>query len=226
MKAILICTALLVLLSGCGGRPTDDHASRDANHAHPSNGNGTVDHNSMDHGSNRDTASHQSMDHSGMTSSPGAAEAPIELQFLDTMIAHHKGAVEMATLAETKAQSPELKELAAGMIADQEREIGKMSEWREGWFEGKPKAINMEFPGMSHGMNGMDMKKLESLNGRDFDVEFLRQMIPHHEGALEMAKAVTAKGGRPEIKQLAEDITSAQESEIKQMRKWLADWSK
>jgi Uncharacterized protein conserved in bacteria len=47
----------------------------------------SVDHSKMDHGS---------MDHSKMGSSPGAASAPVELQFIDTMIAHHRGAVEMA----------------------------------------------------------------------------------------------------------------------------------
>ena len=226
MKAAFISAAFLLLLAGCGERLNDETTSRNANHAHPSNGNATsVDHNSVNR-SSTDHDSHGSMNHSEMVSSPGANAAPIELQFLDTMIAHHKGAVEMATLAQTKAGSSELKELAEGMIGDQEREIGKMTEWRENWFDGKPEAINMEFPGMSHGMKGMNMKKLESLTGRDFDIEFVRQMIPHHEGALEMAKAVTAAGARAEIKELAEDITTAQESEIKRMREWLATWSK
>jgi uncharacterized protein (DUF305 family) len=155
-----------------------------------------------------------------MNSSPGAASAPFELQFLDTMIAHHKGAVEMATLAESRAQRAELKELASGIVFDQEREIGKMAEWRNSWFDGKPEAINMQFPGMSLGMQGMNTKKLESLKGAEFDSEFVRQMIPHHEGAIEMAKAVKASSARAELKELAEDIIAAQQAEIEQMRKW------
>ena len=57
-----------------------------------------------------------------MNSSPNAASAPFELQFLDSMIAHHKGAVEMATLAESRAERKEIKELAASILIDQERE--------------------------------------------------------------------------------------------------------
>ena len=161
-----------------------------------------------------------------MKSSDGAASAPVELQFLDTMIAHHNGAVEMAALAETRAEHAELKELVANIISEQEREMAKMSEWRDQWFEGKPEAVNMEFPGMSHGMRGMDLKKLEALRGNAFDIEFLKQMIPHHEGAVQMAKALPKNEGRRELQELARDIITAQENEIKQMRAWLNAWQR
>ena len=156
-----------------------------------------------------------------MESSEGAASAPIELQFLDTMIVHHEGAVEMAKLAESRAERPELKQLALAIIRDQEREIGMMREWRKKWFGEKEQAVNMEFPGMSAGMRGMDTKKLESLRGKEFDLEFARQMIPHHEGAIEMAKHIGGNDSYAELKKLAEEIITAQEAEIKQMRKWL-----
>jgi len=164
------------------------------------------------------------MAHEHMESSPGAAAAPFELQFLDSMIAHHRGAVDMATLAETRSVHPEAKELAANIINEQEREIAKMAEWRNSWFDGKTEAINMDFPGMAHGMRGMDMKKLAALNGHEFDMEFLRQMIPHHEGAIEMAKAAKNDKARPEIKELAEDIVVSQEAEVRQMQEWLTQW--
>ena len=109
-------------------------------------------------------------------------------------------------------------------LSDQEREIAKMSEWREQWFEGNSEAVNLEFPGMADGVRGMDMKKLESLKGSEFDVEFIRQMIPHHEGAVEMAKAIKGRDGRAELKELADDIITAQQAEIKQMREWLNTW--
>lgn len=172
------------------------------------------DHKAMEHGRSGHT----------MESSAGAESAPVDLQFLDSMIAHHKGAVEMAMLAETRGGRDEVKELAANIINDQEREMAKMSEWRDQWFGEKPEAINMRFPGMAHGMNGMDMKSLESKTGNDFDIELIRQMIPHHEGAIEMAKAIRAGNSRAELKELAEDIMSAQEAEVHQMREWLAKW--
>ncbi len=216
MKIYAIVLALIV-----GGGCSGPDAKRDhAGHPSPATGNAApgVDHNTMDHGS---------MNHSGMQTSQGAASAPKELQFLDTMIAHHRGAVEMSTLAESRAGRPEIKELAANIINDQEREIAKMSEWRESWFEGKQPAVNMGYPGMARGMGGMDMKKLGSLSGNEFDLEFIRQMIPHHEGAIEMAKTFWQYDGRKgELKELATDIITAQETEIKQMKAWLAAWPK
>jgi uncharacterized protein (DUF305 family) len=209
----------VTLLSACGNRITEDHSAHNNSSARITNENvSSSAHDSMGHGAG--------MDHSGMQSSPGAASAPFELQFLDTMIAHHQGAVDMAQLADVRAQRQELKELAANIISDQEREIAKMSEWRDRWFEGKPQAINMAFPGMLEGMKGMDIKKLESLKGNEFDIEFVRQMIPHHEGAIVMAKALRASGSKAEVKELAEDIITAQEKEIKQMQEWLSKWAK
>lgn len=54
------------------------------------------------------------------------------------------------------------------------------------------------------------------------DVDFIKGMIPHHQGAVEMAKIVLEHGKDPEVKKLAEEIIAAQESEIKWMTEWLA----
>ena len=53
------------------------------------------------------------------------------------------------------------------------------------------------------------------------DIDFARGMIPHHQGAIDMAKIVVAFGKDPEIRKLAEEIVKAQESEINFMQSWL-----
>lgn len=211
---------LLALAAGCGTQPFSNE-----NGAHSSNV--TAGHNAVNSGS-----SHSNMVEANsaagysMESSPGAPSAPYELQFIDSMMAHHQEAIQMAELAETRALHPEIKEMAANVISEQERENAKMSEWRDQWFEGKGPAINTELPGMHDGMSNMNIDKLRSIKGNDFDLEFLRQMIPHHEGAVRMARDAQAKADNTEIKELAADIVTAQSEEIGQMRGWLADWGR
>jgi len=196
------------------GQSSDSHAST----AHSNNHNGSIRTETNHNTTKRNPSEHDSMNHSEMNSAPNAAAQPYDLQFLDTMIAHYQGAVEMAKPAETKAQNAELKILAAKITADQEKEIAQMKTWREQWFAGKPSALNMEMTGMADSMRGMNMAKLNSSSGTTFDIEFINQMTPHHQGAIVMAREASQKSEHAEIKQLAGNIIKAQEAEIKQMQ--------
>jgi uncharacterized protein (DUF305 family) len=195
------------------------HQNQPSSGALSTNANGSV-HSQTHETSHREPLTHDEASHSVMKSAPNAAAQPYDVQFLDTMIAHHEGAIEMARAAETKAQNADLKSLAARIIADQTREIAQMKQWREQWFAGKPSALNMEMAGMADSMTGMNMTKINTASGDGFDTEFISQMTPHHQGAVTMAREALIKAEHPEIKTLANQIIQTQEAEIKQMQNW------
>lgn len=71
------------------------------------------------------------------------------------------------------------------------------------------------------GINDKMHKAMSITYTGNADVDFVNGMIPHHEGAVDMAKTVLAFGKDPEVRKLAEAIVKAQEDEIALMREWL-----
>lgn len=171
--------------------------------------------------------------HHDMSMDLGPADADFDLRFVDAMIPHHQGAVEMAQEVLAKSQRPEMKKLAEDIIAAQNREIEQMKQWRTAWYpkaDSKPMAWHAQ---MGHMMamspeqiQAMMMKGDLGAADNEFDLRFLNAMIPHHEGALVMAKDVLSKSKRPEMKKLAQEILTSQEKEIDQMKQWRKAWYK
>ena len=72
-----------------------------------------------------------------------------------------------------------------------------------------------------HGINLKMHEKMDIAFTGNADADFVKGMIPHHEGAVDMAKTVIAFGKDPEVKKLAEEVIKAQEREIALMQNWL-----
>lgn len=159
--------------------------------------------------------------HTTMTTQPNAANQPYDLQFLDTMIAHHEGAVVMAKAVNSSTKNDQLRTLAANVINSQNKEIAQMREWRNQWFKDAPLALNMQMPGMADSMKDMKMDELATKRDAAFDRAFVEMMIPHHKGAVVMAQDALQRAEHPEIKTLSQQIIQAQEAEIEQMRRML-----
>ena len=62
---------------------------------------------------------------------------PFDRAFIDAMIPHHQSAIDMAKEAQARATHPEIKQLAAEIIAAQQREIDQMKAWRAEWYPGQ-----------------------------------------------------------------------------------------
>ena len=152
-----------------------------------------------------------------------ASNQPYELRFFDTMAMHHQQAIEMAKMAEMQAIHPELKQLAAKMHKDQDKEIAEMRSHREQHFAGKPEAMDMSMPGMAS-MPSMDMSMLKTAKGEEFDRHFIEMMISHHQAAVTMAENAQSKSTMPMVKQMAEKMAEAQKKEIEQLKSWQAAW--
>jgi uncharacterized protein (DUF305 family) len=73
-------------------------------------------------------------------------------------------------------------------------------------------------PGM---MSEQEMTKLKAASGADFDRQFARMMIAHHNGAIEMAREVQSKGTSAEVKTLAAEIERTQKAEVETLQKLL-----
>jgi uncharacterized protein (DUF305 family) len=78
---------------------------------------------------------------------------------------------------------------------------------------------------MMIGMDRMHADMMQGMMAVDIDVAFVCGMIPHHQGAIDMAKAELAHGDDPWARQMAEKIIAAQEQEIAEMKDWLEEQS-
>jgi uncharacterized protein (DUF305 family) len=82
-----------------------------------------------------------------------------------------------------------------------------------------PQGADAEF---HHGMAMMQHEMGNMKMTGDADQDFVAMMIPHHRGAVDMAKVELKYGNDPELKKLAQDIVKAQDDEIKFMQNWQA----
>ena len=99
-----------------------------------------------------------------------------------------------------------------------------MSGWLKTWGEKVPaESSGGEHSGHGgHAMHGMmtpgQMKELKDGSGKKFDEAFLKMMVAHHEGAVEMARTQESKGSYKPAKDMARDIKRSQTEEITKMR--------
>ncbi|HRH55293.1 MAG TPA: DUF305 domain-containing protein [Candidatus Paceibacterota bacterium] len=145
----------------------------------------------------------------------------VDAHFIEQMIPHHEGAIEMAELALERSKDERVRTLSQEIIDAQTDEIGKMQQWYQEWFDRAP-TESMGHGGMHmQGMEG-DVDALQAAS--DFDREFIAQMIVHHEMAVMMAQMLESGTSRTEMKELAKNIVSSQTREIETMRDWLSVW--
>jgi uncharacterized protein (DUF305 family) len=142
--------------------------------------------------------------------------------FITDMTAHHQGAIAMARVAQKRAEHPEIRRLADDIVTAQKGEISVMSNIRSDMHVmGEHSKAHM---GMSDAEMGMDMDPAMLEDAEPFDRAFIDMMVPHHEGAIEMANQLLEHGQQPALRTMAHNIIGAQQLEILQMREWRKAW--
>lgn len=144
--------------------------------------------------------------------------------FLQSMVPHHRSAVEMAAAAESEAKTEFVRKLSSDITNSQTEEIGEMGQIHKRLFDAPLKpdmgahsalGLSAEEAGMSH-MDGADMIQ----GKKPFDRAFVDAMVPHHEGATRMAEEVLDETEDPQLRKLAEGIIAAQKKEIAEMKRF------
>lgn len=156
--------------------------------------------------------------------STGPAHNQADVTFAQDMIPHHAQAIAMSKIAVQRAQSPQIKDLAARIQDTQQSEIERMRSWLKAWNVQVP-STDSPTVGMDHGavsaMPGMmssdQMRQLGMVPTDKFDLMFLRMMIAHHKGAITMARSELANGQNADARQLAQRIIDDQQREISEM---------
>ena len=223
MKTILTKTWLLtlllaitVILAACGGAGGGQQGSESGSEQEPAEKADGMDHSQMNHGS-------MDMGSNGMARQMVMENGKYsDKAFIDAMVPHHQGAIEMARVALKNAEHAEIKELSRNIISSQQTEIEELKAIKKEEFGTSNVPMEMS-PEQMRSM-GMMMDPQELANREPFDKAFIDAMIPHHQSAIEMAEVAYEKSKNPRIKELAENIMSAQKREIEQMKQWRKDW--
>jgi uncharacterized protein (DUF305 family) len=152
------------------------------------------------------------------TAVPSTTANAADIRYVQDMIVHHRQAVDMALLAPARAESATLKNLAARIEDAQGPEIQYLTSWLQELDQRVPDhhAAHAGMPGMA---TPQQLQALKAASGKAFDQLFLRLMIDHHLGAIEMSDRVLTTGSHSRIQELAGDVTVEQAAEIARMQK-------
>ncbi|GLX00133.1 hypothetical protein Misp02_42190 [Microtetraspora sp. NBRC 16547] len=141
-----------------------------------------------------------------------------DISFAKMMIPHHIQAIDMVTLAQTRAGDQWIRDFAAKITETRDPEIRTIKGWLDGWGE-EPHPRDHKMPGM---LPKAEIAKLAKADGSAFDRLFVTMMIKHHQGAIKMAEEEAASGAYAEAKAMADTIVTTQRAELKELKQYLA----
>ncbi|MFE1199474.1 DUF305 domain-containing protein [Streptomyces olivaceoviridis] len=150
--------------------------------------------------------------------------------FARDMAVHHQQAVEMSYIVRDRTKDEEVRRLAYDIAQTQANQRGMLLGWLDLWnlpkVSADPPMTWMGMGGMASGKDGAlmpgmatntELKKLQSLSGKQAEILYLQLMTAHHKGGIHMAEGCVAKCTVGVEKRLAQGMVDAQQSEIELM---------
>lgn len=156
--------------------------------------------------------------------SAGVQAKNADVGFAKGMIPHHEGAIAMAKVQLQYGKDAEMKALAQKIVDTQQSEISVMQNWLDKNEASQPAASNAKEITQAYQQKDMSNHDamMQGTMDANPDVAFAKGMIPHHQGAIDMATIEQTYGKNPAMLTLAKQIKQAQTPEIKQMQDWLS----
>jgi uncharacterized protein (DUF305 family) len=168
------------------------------------------------------TAAHNKM-MTGMIGDAVVYSGDTDRDFVMLMVPHHQGAIDMAAVETKYGTDPTIRALTQAIAKGQQPEIDQMLAWQKAHVAARTidadivhAAFAAANDAMMNGMMGDSMA-----HSGNADVDFVKMMIPHHQGAIDMANVELKYGSDPQLRTLAQNIVAAQATEIAQMNGWL-----
>lgn len=156
--------------------------------------------------------------------SAGVQAKNADVGFAKGMIPHHEGAIAMAKVELQYGKDAEMKALAQKIVDAQQSEISVMQNWLDKNESSQPAASNAKEITQAYQQKDMSNHDamMQGIMDANPDIAFAKGMIPHHQGAIDMATIEQTYGKNPAMLTLAKQIKQAQTPEIKQMQDWLS----
>ena len=141
---------------------------------------------------------------------PASTFSQADVTFVQALLPQHRAGIALAGVGAERASRPELRTMAAAIVATQRDEVARMTEWLVVWKQAPA----------SEAAAGPDLAGLRAAGQPSFDKRFLSLLIEQQQAAVRLAQAEEAGGSNVNARSFATQVRLSREAQIKQLRGW------